>query len=129
MTTYGFCWGHAALMKAQKVGKRAMRAGMDFDSADDAFKCIRLETDELEQAIKNGSQKEIEEEFGDLLFSCVNTARHLGIDSEQALSDATEKFIKRFAKTEELLRLEGIDMKSLGIDELDVWWQKAKENL
>lgn len=118
-----------ALMRAEKVGKRAMRAGMDFRSVQDAFDCIYLETDELKQAIENGSQSDIEEELGDLLFSCVNTARHLGIDAEQALFAATEKFIKRFAKTEELLRLEGVDMKSLSIDELDVLWRKAKENL
>ncbi len=118
-----------ALMRAQKVGKRAMRAGMDFSSSEDAFECIKNETAELEQAISSGNKQEIEEEFGDLLFSCVNTARHLGIDSEQALTDATEKFIRRFAETEKLLRLKGIDMQSLSIEELDEYWRQAKELL
>lgn len=118
-----------ALMRAQKVGKRAMRAGMDFGSGEDAFECIKSETAELEQAISSGNKQEIEDEFGDLLFSCVNTARHLGIDSEQALTDATEKFIRRFAETEKLIRLKGIDMQSLSIEELDEYWRQAKELL
>ncbi|MGN0621688.1 MAG: nucleoside triphosphate pyrophosphohydrolase [Porcipelethomonas sp.] len=116
-----------ALMRAQKVGKRAMRAGMDFKSADDAFECIKSETAELEEAIASGDKKHIEEEFGDLLFSCVNTARHLGIDAEQAMTDATEKFIKRFSETEKEVMLNGADMPALSIDELDVYWRRAKQ--
>ena len=102
-----------ALMRAQKLGKRA----------------IKLETAELEEAVKSGESEHIEEEFGDLLFSCVNTARHLGLDSEQALTKASEKFIKRFAETEKLVKLSGADMKALSIDELDVFWRQAKQNI
>ena len=115
-----------ALMRAQKVGKRAMRAGMDFRCAEDAIACISNEKSELDAAIISGNKADIEEELGDLLFSCVNAARHLGIDAEQALKDSTEKFIKRFSVTEELIRKEDIDMKSLPIEELDVYWDKAK---
>ena len=118
-----------SLMRAQKLGKRAMRAGMDFDKKEDAFNCIRLETDELEQAMKSGDQAHIEEELGDLLFSCANTARHLGVDAELALTKASEKFIKRFRETERLVDLSGADMAALSIDELDVYWHQAKENL
>lgn len=119
-----------ALMRAQKVGKRAARAGMDFKSAEDSMKCMDSEIIELYDAFHNGTQAEIEEELGDVLFSCVNTARLLGIDAEQALTGAVNKFIKRFTQTERLTRLNGIDdMKSLGIDELDAYWQKAKESL
>lgn len=75
----------------------------------------------------SGSREQMEEELGDLLFSCVNTARHLQIDAEEALTRATEKFIRRFQKTEELLKQEGIEMQSLGIKELDVYWRRAKE--
>lgn len=115
-----------ALMRAQKVGKRAMRAGMDFRSADDAMACIGCEKSELDEAIASGDKQKIEEELGDLLFSCVNTARHLGVDAELALKAATDKFIKRFSKTEELVSLDSLDMKELSIDELDVYWDKAK---
>ena len=115
-----------ALMRAQKVGKRAMRAGMDFRCAEDAVACIGNEKSELDAAIANGDKDNIEEEIGDLLFSCVNAARHLGVDAELALKSATEKFIKRFSVTEDLTSAENLDMKNLPIEELDVFWDKAK---
>ncbi len=115
-----------ALMRAQKIGKRAMRAGMDFSSAEDAVACIENEKAELDKAIVNGDKQNIEEEIGDLLFSCVNAARHLGVDAEMALKSSTEKFIKRFAITEKLTRAENLDMKSMTIEELDIYWEKAK---
>lgn len=115
-----------ALMRAQKVGKRAMRAGMDFNSTEDAMACISTEKTELDEAVSAGDKSRIEEELGDLLFSCVNTARHLGIDAELALKNATDKFIKRFSVTENLVRSDDVDMKSLPIEELDKYWNKAK---
>lgn len=116
-----------SLMRAQKVGKCAMRAGMDFKSAEDAMTCIDLEKAELDEAIASQDKTKIEEEIGDLLFSCVNAARHLGVDAELALKASTDKFIKRFSKTEELVSLDSLDMKELSIDELDVYWDKAKK--
>lgn len=115
-----------SLMRAQKVGKRAKRAGMDFRSAEDAMACIGYEKTELDEAVASGDAQKIEEELGDLLFSCVNAARHLGVDAELALKNATEKFIKRFALTEELVTLDSYDMKELTIEQLDVYWDKAK---
>ena len=117
-----------ALSRAQKVGKRAGKAGMDFRTAQDAFSCIQSEHDELKEAIQSGNQERIEEEFGDLLFSCVNTARHLGLDAEQALSKATEKFIQRFQMTEQLVTESGRNMPDLPIEELDIYWNQAKDS-
>lgn len=116
-----------ALMRAQKVGKRAMRAGMDFRCAQDAINCITNEKAELDKAVANGDKQNIEEELGDLLFSCVNAARHLGIDAELALKASTEKFIKRFSVTEDLTSADNLNMKDLPIEELDVYWNKAKQ--
>lgn len=116
-----------ALMRAQKVGKRAMRAGMDFSCAEDAISCINAEKEELDKAVADGDKANIEEEIGDLLFSCVNAARHLGVDAELALKASTDKFIRRFSVTEELTAADNIDMKSLSIKELDVYWEKAKQ--
>ena len=118
-----------ALMRAQKVGKRAMRAGMDFRCADDAIACIANEKKELDNAVLSGDKANIEEELGDLLFSCVNAARHLGIDAELALKAATDKFIRRFDATEKLVAENGLDMPQLSIEELDVYWDKAKKQL
>lgn len=118
-----------ALMRAEKVGKRAMRAGMDFRCTEDAVACISSEKAELDKAIENGDTINMEEELGDLLFSCVNVARHLGIDAEQALKKSTDKFIKRFSITEKLVNEASLDMKELPIEELDIYWNKAKQEL
>jgi len=116
-----------ALSRAQKVGKRAARAGMDFRTAADAFACVEAERAELEAAIRSEDASLAEEELGDLLFSCVNTARHLGIDAEQALTQATEKFTQRFAATEQLVAADGRDMPELPIEELDLYWDRVKK--
>ena len=117
-----------ALARAQKVGKRAARAGMDFESMADAFDCVRAERAELQAAIAAGDTSMMEEELGDLLFSCVNTARHLGIDAEQALTKATNKFIERFAAAETLISRDGKKMPELSADEMDGYWADAKES-
>ncbi len=117
-----------ALSRAQKVGKRAGKAGMDFRTPEDAFSCIRSETEELQEAMQLGNTDQITEELGDLLFSCVNTARKLGIDAEQALSQSTQKFIRRFADTESLVKADGKNMPDLPIEILDTYWNQAKKN-
>lgn len=118
-----------ALMKAEKIGKRAGKASMDFDNVDSAFSALRSEVDELEKAINSGSEDELFDELGDVLFSCVNVGRKLGISSEEALTRACKKFISRFETVENLTRLDGIDMKSLSINELDAYWHKAKDKI
>ncbi len=118
-----------ALMRAQKVGKRAMRAGMDFKCKEDAISCIDAERSEFDEAVASGDKERIAEELGDLIFSCVNAARHLGIDAEQALTDSTDKFIRRFSKTEELVSLDLLNMPDLDIEQLDVYWERAKKLL
>ena len=115
-----------ALTRAQKVGKRAARAGMDFGDAAAAFDCVRAERAELQADISDGNAADMEEELGDLLFSCVNTERHLGIDAEQALTKATNKFIDRFAATEALVAAQNLQMPDLTLEELDVYWEDAK---
>lgn len=128
-TLEGVCKALPALMYAQKLGKRAGRAGMDWENAEDAFRYIRLETDELEAAMQKGSEEEIAEEMGDLLFSCVNTARHLHLDAETTLRAAADKFLRRFAETERLLTADGKVMPELPLSELDEYWAKAKQKL
>lgn len=116
-----------ALMKAQKIGKRASRAGMDFENEDTAFKALCSEVDELKEALNDKSNSEhLKEEIGDVIFSAVNVARKLGFDAEELLNASSKKFVDRFEKTENLLRSDGIDMKSLDIDELDVYFNRAK---
>lgn len=127
-TLDGVCKALPALMYAQKLGKRAGRAGMDWDSAEAAFACVRAETEELAEAMKQEDAAQIEEELGDLLFSCVNTARHLGVDAETALRNAALKFKRRFAATEQLVLADGKEMTDCSLEVLDTYWAKAKQN-
>lgn len=118
-----------ALMRAQKVQEKASKAGFDWRDKDGAISKINEEINELLNAVEHNSQPEIEDEFGDLLFSCVNVSRFLNVDSEEALKKATDKFIKRFQIVEKLADEKGISMKVSSLEELDMLWDKAKEIL
>lgn len=118
-----------ALMRAQKLGKRASRAGMDFDDVLSAFESLKSEVSETEAAIVSGDANSAADELGDLIFSCVNVARKLGLDAEEVLTAANEKFLARFEQVENLVRQDGLNMPALSIDELDVYWRKAKANM
>ncbi len=115
-----------SLMRAQKLGKRASRAGMDFEDANEAFSILKGEVNEAEQALFGGNEQEIAHELGDILFSCVNVIRLLGLDAEEVLSQCNERFIRRFEGVEDMVRQDGADMKSLSIDKLNSYWEKAK---
>lgn len=125
-TLESVCTALPALMRAQKVGQRAKRAGMDFKDVSQVIECLESEIAELKEAMAENDSGHISEELGDVLFSCVNLARHLDCDAEESLTRSTDKFMKRFKETENLIRFDGIDMRSLNIDELDVYWRKAK---
>ena len=115
-----------ALMRAQKVQEKAAKAGFDWDDINGAVDKLHEEIDELETALAAGVGKDIEEEFGDVLFSCVNVSRFIVADSEEALTASTDKFIKRYLLVEKLAADEGLDMKTASIEELDKLWNKAK---
>jgi tetrapyrrole methylase family protein/MazG family protein len=114
-------------LRAQKIQKRASKAGYDFKSLDDTVLKIEEELAELKQAISNNDFQSASDELGDLLFSVVNTARFLKTDAEQKLSDSTNKFVKRFSLAEELARSQNIDLADLSDEELDLLWNRAKE--
>lgn len=118
-----------ALMRGQKIQSKAKKAGFDWESVDGAFEALQKETEELHQAIACGSQDAMEEELGDMLFSCVNISRFIGVDSETAMTRANEKFISRFLRVEEFAAERGIDMQATSIHELDKLWDEAKESL
>lgn len=112
-----------ALLRAQKIQKRAARVGFDWpDKAPVKEKLL----EELEEVANARSDAEVHDEIGDLLFSAVNLARHYKVDAERALADATDKFIKRFNEVESSLTK---DMQEMTIEELEAEWQKAKKNL
>lgn len=115
-----------ALMRAQKVQQKAAKAGFDWSSSDGAFQKLQEEINELKNALSEKDKAHIDEEFGDVLFSCVNVSRFIGADSEEALTAATDKFIGRYLIVEKLAEERGIDMKNSSIDVLDSLWDEAK---
>ena len=115
-----------ALMRAAKVQDRAARVGFDWPTVDGALEALTSETAELKEAIAEGDNAHIEEEFGDLLFSAVNVSRFLKTDAELSLNAATEKFIRRFSRVEALAAERGIDMQTSSLQELDALWDIAK---
>ena len=118
-----------ALMRAQKVQQKAAKAGFDWSNAEGAFQKLQEEINELKNALSEGVKDHIDEEFGDVLFSCVNVSRFIGADSEESLTAATDKFISRYLLVERLAGERGIDMKSSSIDVLDSLWDEAKNKI
>lgn len=114
-----------ALWRAEKVQKKAKKAGFDWPDASGAVDKLSEELAELQEAMAQGTN--IEEELGDLLFSVVNVSRFLKTDPEQALNAATEKFISRFAQVEKMALSEGKDMAQMSLEELDKLWERAKQ--
>lgn len=113
-----------ALWRAEKVQKKAKKAGFDWDDAQGAVDKLSEELGELKEAMAQGTN--VEEELGDLLFAAVNVSRFVKCDPETALNAATEKFISRFAKVEALARDQGKDMAQMSLEELDKLWEQAK---
>lgn len=115
-----------ALMRSAKVQQRAAKTGFDYPALGDAVSDLESELAELKEAVTGGNPKEIDEEFGDLLFSCVNISRFLHLDAEESLTRSTEKFIRRFAEVEKLAQANGTDLKAVSLEELNKLWAEAK---
>lgn len=128
-TLYAVPKAFPALIRAQKIQKRAAKAGYDFRSLNDAVLKLEEELAELKAAIAKGDNDEAAAELGDILFSAVNTARHLSVDAEQQLDRSIEKFLSRFSSAEDIAMAEGKSLNSYTDEELDVIWQKVKEGL
>ena len=110
-----------ALKRAEKVQRRASRVGFDWPDIDGPRRKIEEELGEIERA---ESDDERAAELGDLLFAVVNYARHMDINPETALREATARFETRFRKVEELAAK---PLKDMNIDELEALWQRAKK--
>ena len=116
---HGVGAGLPALMRAQKLQKKAARVGFDWPDVTPVFAKIREETAELEDAMIEGRTTEMDEELGDLLFSVVNLARKLGIESEAALAAANEKFVRRFHAVEHSLTAAEKELGKATLEEMD----------
>lgn len=119
-----------ALLRAEKLTKRAARVKFDWTKASDIFAKIEEEIGELHHEIDNQApQERLEDELGDLLFCMANLARHLKIDPELALRKANNKFTSRFKEMERSFADQGLIMKDQSLDQMEAEWQAAKKRL
>ncbi|ALU27265.1 MULTISPECIES: nucleoside triphosphate pyrophosphohydrolase [Myroides] len=119
--------GLPALIKAYRIQEKASGVGFDWDEASDVWQKVEEEIEEFKVEVKADNQDLMEEEFGDILFTLVNYARHKGIDPEKALARSNSKFISRFNIVEELVNKEKGGFEDVTLQELDQYWNKAKE--
>ena len=114
-----------ALMRAQKLSKRAARAGIEYDNAHDIS---ALEN--AVKAIENSADSDkavVAKQLGEIMFTCASLARKLDLDAEEVLTDTNNNYIEKFEKTENAVRQNGQDMTALSINELDAYWREQNE--
>ncbi len=125
----GVTRGLAPLMRAAKVQKKARDVGFDWDDPMEALQKVHEEADEVADAIREKNAAHLEEELGDLFFSCVNVSRLCGVEAETALQRAIEKFVNRFTAMENAILRDGKCLKDLTLSEMDVYWNGSKQGL
>lgn len=117
-----------ALVKATRIQEKVKGIGFDWDNREQVLEKVHEEFAELQEEVKADSDK-IEDEFGDVLFSLINYARFIGVDPESALEKTNKKFIKRFQNMEDLLQNEDKSFDGMSLEQMDVYWEKAKHNV
>ena len=116
-----------AMVKANRIQDKARGVGFDWEEREQVWDKVKEELDEFETVARSGNQKEMEKEFGDLLFSLINASRLYHIDPEAALERTNQKFIKRFNFLEERTLRQGISLHDMSLAEMDVIWEEAKK--
>jgi XTP/dITP diphosphohydrolase len=116
----------SALLRAHRIQDKASKVGFDWKKAEDAWKKVDEETEELHVALKENHPEKIESEFGDLLFALVNYSRFIGVNPENALRITIEKFITRFQYIEKRMKELNKDIHSSTLEEMDALWDEAK---
>jgi XTP/dITP diphosphohydrolase len=115
-----------AIVKAMRIQEKAKQVGFEWDKKEDVWKKVEEEMGELQEAVAGGKQAEIEDEFGDVLFSLANYARFLHIDAEGSLEKTNKKFIRRFQEMETVALSSGKQLSSMSLDEMDAIWNQVK---
>jgi MazG family protein len=115
-----------ALLEGYQLTRKAAKVGFDWQAAPDILDKLAEESAELRSVLPSGDRATIEDEFGDLLFACVNVGRFVGLDSEIALKRANLKFSRRFREMERLAASRGAQLSGMSSDELETLWGEAK---
>ena len=118
-----------ALLRSQKIQRRAGKVGFDWDSEEVCFKKIEEEIIELKEAINSSVKVDIKNELGDVLISVVNLAKHLKVDAEDSLRQGNLKFENRFRFIETELKKKNKTFSNTSLEEMDLLWEKAKQDL
>lgn len=116
-----------ALSKAYQLQKRAAKVGFDWAAPAEIWNKFEEEILEVKEAIANNDEKEIEKEFGDILFALANLTRYYKIDPELALHTSNQKFIRRFGYIEKRVEAQGRKLQDTSLKEMDQYWDEAKE--
>ena len=115
-----------AVVKANRIQDKVAGVGFDWEKPEQVWEKVQEELAELNEEIKKGNTKNIEKEFGDVLFSMINYARFININPENALERTNKKFIKRFQYLEEQAKLRKSSLSEMSLSEMDVIWEEAK---
>lgn len=115
-----------SLLRAQRIGEKASQVGFDWKEIDGVLDKVREEIDELGNELKKRNKELVEKEYGDMIFSLVNLARHLDIDAESSTQTAIEKFISRFNMVEDQVNKDGKSFSDYSLQELDRIWNEVK---
>ena len=116
-----------AVVKATRLQEKARQVGFEWDNRDQVWDKVTEETEELHEAVAANAPEQIEEEFGDLLFSLINYARFLQIDAENALEKTNKKFISRFTRMEQEAVQQGKQLADMTLAEMDAIWNSIKK--
>jgi XTP/dITP diphosphohydrolase len=118
-----------AMVKSMRIQEKARAVGFDWDNADDVWKKVFEEMNELVAEVKNGSPVEkLEDEFGDIFFALVNYSRFIGVNPEDALERTNKKFVRRFQFLERESQKDGKKLSDMTLSEMDVYWEQAKKS-
>jgi len=116
-----------SLLRAQRLQQKAGITGFDWDNIEQVIQKVEEELAEFKQALFEKKQNEMEHELGDLFFALVNVGRFIKVNSEEALRKTAGRFIKRFKFIEEETKMKGKSLKEMSLEEMDVYWEKAKK--
>lgn len=118
--------GLPALIKAMRIQEKVRGVGFDWKDIADVHAKIQEEIGELNEVILSQDQAAIEDEFGDVLFSIINLSRHLNVNPESALDKTNNKFLNRFQLMESLIIADNKELSEMNLEQMDVYWDKAK---
>ena len=116
-----------AVVKASRIQEKVAGVGFDWEKPEQVWKKVQEELTELNEEIKVGNTKNIEKEFGDVLFSMINYAQFIGINPENALEKTNKKFINRFQFLEKTASKNGKKLTEMSLTEMDLIWEKSKD--